>query len=114
MLEIFKSGLNHFFISTLAAIIFAPIIISILYRFNQVSKLEKTKLGEGKGTNALFIRIMNTQKTNGTPNMGGVIIWILIPLLAYFLLDFSATLKVLLIGFILSGFCRRCYFYKWI
>jgi phospho-N-acetylmuramoyl-pentapeptide-transferase len=104
MLEVLKSGLHYLFISTLSAIIFAPIIISILYKFNQVSKVEKTNLGEGKGTNALFLRIMNTQKTNGTPNMGGVIIWILIPLLAYFLIDFTPILKVLLIGFILSGF----------
>jgi phospho-N-acetylmuramoyl-pentapeptide-transferase len=104
MLEVLKSGLSNLFLSTLAAIVFAPIMISLLYKFNQVSGIKETKLSEGKGTNALFLRIMNTQKTNGTPNMGGLIIWILIPLLAYFLLDLTPVIKVLLIGFALSGF----------
>lgn len=104
MLEILRSGLSHFFISTISAIVFAPIMISLLYKFNQVSGIKKTKLAEGKGTNALFLRIMNTQKTNGTPNMGGIIIWILVPLLTYFLVDLNPILKVFLIGFALFGF----------
>jgi phospho-N-acetylmuramoyl-pentapeptide-transferase len=103
MLEVLKSGLSDLFISTLTAIIFAPIMISLLYKFNQVSGIKKTKLAEGKGTNALFLRIMNTQKTNGTPNMGGLIIWILVPLLTYILVDLTPVLKVLLIGFSLFG-----------
>ena len=104
MLDIAKSGLEDLFIATLASIIFAPIMISLLYKFNQVSGIKKTKLAEGKGTNALFLRIMNTQKTNGTPNMGGIMIWILVPLLSYLLLDITPTIKVLLIGFVLFGF----------
>ena len=103
MLETLKSGLDNLFISTLSAIIFAPIMISLLYKFNQVSGVKKTDLGEGKGTNALFLRIMNTQRTNGTPNMGGLLIWILIPFLAYLLIDITPVIKVLLIGFILFG-----------
>jgi phospho-N-acetylmuramoyl-pentapeptide-transferase len=47
---------------------------------------------------------MNTQKTNGTPNMGGILIWILVPLITYFLVDLTAELRVLLLGFILFGF----------
>jgi phospho-N-acetylmuramoyl-pentapeptide-transferase len=104
MLEALKSGFVHFFIATLTAIIFAPIMISLLYKFNQVSGIKKTKLAEGKGTNALLLRIMNTQKTNGTPNMGGLIIWILVPFLTYLLTDLTPILKVLLIGFALFGF----------
>lgn len=104
MLEVLRSGFEHLFISTISAIIFAPIMIFLLYKFNQVSGVKKTKLAEGKGTNALFLRIMNTQKTNGTPNMGGILIWILIPLLSYFLVDLTPILKVLLIGFTIFGF----------
>ncbi|KUK76434.1 MAG: phospho-N-acetylmuramoyl-pentapeptide-transferase [candidate division WS6 bacterium 34_10] len=104
MLEALKTGLSYFFISTVASVIFAPIMISLLYKFNQVSGIKKTKLAEGKGTNALFLRIMNTQKTNGTPNMGGILIWILVPLITYFLVDLTAELRVLLFGFILFGF----------
>lgn len=104
MSEILKSGLQYLFISTISAIIFSPIIISILYKFNQVSTVKKTKLAEGNGTNALFLRIMNTQKTNGTPNMGGVIIWLLVPILIYFLVDLNPILKTLILGFIIVGF----------
>ena len=104
MLEVLKSGFEDLFITTIASIIFAPIMISLLYKFNQVSGIKKTKLAEGKGTNALFLRIMNTQKTNGTPNMGGVMIWILVPLISYLLLDITPVIKVLLIGFITLGF----------
>ena len=103
MLDVLKSGFEDLFITTLAAIIFAPIMISLLYKFNQVSGVKKTKLAEGKGTNALFLRIMNTQKTNGTPNMGGLIIWILVPLISYLLLDITPAIKVLLIGFVIFG-----------
>jgi len=104
MLEVLRSGLNDLFISTIASIIFAPIAISLLYKFNQVSGVKPTKLAEGKGTNALFMRIMNAQKTNGTPNMGGIIIWILVPLITYLLIDLTPVLKTLLLGFTLFGF----------
>ena len=104
MLEVLKSGFENVFISTLATIIFAPIMISLLYKFNQVSGVKKVDLGEGKGTNALFLRIMNTQKTKGTPNMGGLMIWILVPILTYLMVDLTPILKIFLIGFVLSGF----------
>ncbi|MCK9415073.1 MAG: hypothetical protein PHG60_00280 [Candidatus Dojkabacteria bacterium] len=104
MLEILKSGFHDMFISAFAAMVFTPIMISLLYKFNQVSGIKKTELGEGKGTNALFLQIMNTQKTNGTPNMGGIMIWILVPLLTYFLVELTPTIKIFLIGFALSGF----------
>jgi phospho-N-acetylmuramoyl-pentapeptide-transferase len=103
MLDALKSGLSHFFISTVASILFAPIMISLLYKFNQVSGIKETKLAEGNGTNALFLRIMNTQKTNGTPNMGGILIWILVPVITLFLVDLTAVFRVLLIGFALIG-----------
>ena len=103
MLDTVKTSFQYLFISTLASIVFAPIMISILYKFNQVSTVKKTELGEGKGTNALFLRIMNTQKTNGTPNMGGLMILILVPILIYFLIDLNSFLEVFLIGFTLSG-----------
>jgi phospho-N-acetylmuramoyl-pentapeptide-transferase len=104
MLETVKNGLGDLFISTFTAVVFAPIMFSLLYKFNQVSGIKKTQLAEGKGTNALFLRIMNTQKTNGTPNMGGIMIWILVPFLTYFLVDLTPIIKVLLIGFTLFGF----------
>lgn len=104
MIPIIKESLNFLLISTIASIIFAPIMIEILYRFNQVSGLKKTKLGSREGTNSMFLRIMNVTKTNGTPNMGGVLIWIVVPIVTFIFAPLTPILKVLLIGFMLFGF----------
>jgi phospho-N-acetylmuramoyl-pentapeptide-transferase len=103
MLDILKTGLKDLFISTIVSILFAPIIISLLYKFNQVSNHKKIELAEGKGNNSLFLKIMNAQGNNGTPNMGGVIIWILVPLLTYLFIDITPIIKVFLIGFFSFG-----------
>ncbi len=104
MTEILKESLKYLFISTLASIILAPIMISILYKLNQVSGLKKTELGSREGTNSIFMRIMKSTQTNGTPNMGGVLIWIVVPLIAYIFTPMFPQLRALLIGFMLFGF----------
>ncbi len=104
MIPILKDSLNYLLISTVASVIFAPIMIGILYQFNQVSGLKKTKLGSTEGTNSMFLRIMNATKTNGTPNMGGVLVWIIVPLVMYIFAPVTPMIQVLLIGFILFGF----------
>lgn len=104
MIPIIKESLNFLLISTLVSIIFAPIMIEILYRFNQVSGLKKTKLGSREGTNSMFLRIMNVTKTNGTPNMGGILVWIVVPIVTFLFAPLTPALKVLLIGFLLFGF----------
>ncbi|MFA5622928.1 MAG: hypothetical protein WC981_01730 [Candidatus Dojkabacteria bacterium] len=103
MITILKESLDYLFISTVASIVLAPIMIGILYRFNQVSGLKKTKLGSTKGTNSMFLRIMNSTKTNGTPNMGGILIWLVVPIITYIFVPLTPSLKVLLIGFLLFG-----------
>lgn len=103
MIEILKESLNYLLTATVVSVIFAPLMIGLLYKFNQVSGIKKTKLGLGDGNNSTFMKIMNSTKTNGTPNMGGILIWIIVPILAYFLLPSSPLLNVLLIGFILFG-----------
>jgi len=104
MEEILKQSLNYLFISILASTIFAPIMISILYKFNQVSGIKKTKLATTEGTNSVFMRIMNSVKTNGTPNMGGILVWIIVPLVTYIFSPLTDGIRVLLIGFMLFGF----------
>jgi phospho-N-acetylmuramoyl-pentapeptide-transferase len=104
MVEILKSSLEKLFISTIVSVIFAPIMISILYKFNQVSGIKKSKIGATDGDNTLFMRIMNSTLTNGTPNMGGILIWIVVPILVALLVPMSPVLKVFLFGFILFGF----------
>ncbi|MDX9739033.1 MAG: hypothetical protein RBT33_01570 [Candidatus Dojkabacteria bacterium] len=104
MIPILKESLDYLLISTIASIILAPIMIGVLYRFNQVSGLKKTELGSAKGTNSMFLRIMNSTKTNGTPNMGGILIWLVVPIITYIFVPMTPSLQVLLIGFLLFGF----------
>jgi len=104
MIDILKESLKYLFISTGVSILFAPIMISILYKLNQVSGIKKTKLGSGDGTNSIFMRIMKTTQTNGTPNMGGILIWIIVPLITYIFTPMFPALRALLVGFILFGF----------
>ncbi|HBB64934.1 MAG: phospho-N-acetylmuramoyl-pentapeptide-transferase, phospho-N-acetylmuramoyl-pentapeptide-transferase [candidate division WS6 bacterium GW2011_GWC1_33_20] len=103
MTDILKESLNYLLASTIISIIFAPIMIGILYKFNQVSGLKKTKLGSRKGTNSIFMRIMKSNETNGTPNMGGILIWIIVPLMTYIFAPLTPQLQVLLVGFMLFG-----------
>lgn len=104
MVEIFKQSLESLFIATLVSIIFAPIMISILYKFNQVSGIKKSKIGGGDGDNSLFMKIMKTNLTNGTPNMGGILIWVVVPAMVLLLVPLSPVIKVFLLGFVLFGF----------
>ncbi len=104
MLDIIKKSLESLFVSTIASAIFAPIMISILYKFNQVSGIKKTKIANGEGDNTLFMKIMRSTTTNGTPNMGGILIWIIVPLITMLLVPLTPVVKVFLLGFALFGF----------
>jgi len=104
MLNILKETLNSLFITVSISIIFAPIMIEILYKLNQVSGVKKSKIGGIAGDdNSIFMKIMRVTKTNGTPNMGGILIWIVVPLMTYVLLPTTPVLKVFLLGFLLFG-----------
>lgn len=104
MLDILRESLQYLFISTIISILFAPLMIGLLYQLNQVSGIKKTKLGSREGTNSIFMRIMKSTQTNGTPNMGGVLIWIVVPIVTYFFTPMFPALRPLLIGFLLFGF----------
>lgn len=104
MIDTLRSSLNYLFLAVLCSAIFAPIMINILYRFNQVSGLKKSKIGASENEdNSLFLRIMRVSETNGTPNMGGILIWIVVPLIIAFTVPLTETIKVFLLGFILYG-----------
>lgn len=104
MAEVLKDSLEKLFLATIASAIFAPVMISILYKFNQVSGIRKSKIGAGDGDNTLFMKIMNSATTNGTPNMGGILIWIVVPLMVFLLVPMTPIIKVFLFGFLLFGF----------
>ena len=103
MTEILKKSTELLFISTLVSVIFAPIMISFLYKFNQVSGIKKSKIGGGDGDNSLFMKIMKTTTTNGTPNMGGLMILVIVPILVLLCVPITEVVKVFLIGFVLFG-----------
>lgn len=104
MIDILRTGLNYLFLAILCSAIFAPIMISILYKFNQVSGLKKSKIGaEENGDNSLFLRIMRVTETNGTPNMGGILIWIVVPIIVALTVTLTPVIKVFLLGFVLYG-----------
>lgn len=111
-MAVLKESLKYLFISTTVSILLAPVMINILYKFNQVSGIKKTKLGSREGTNSIFMRLMKTTQTNGTPNMGGILIWIIVPIITYIFLPkfllyndyLIPQIRVLLIGFLLFGF----------
>lgn len=102
---IVKSALENLFISFIFAFAFAPLMIAILYRFNQVAAHKKTKLGGGmKGDNSLYLKIMNVSGKNGIPNMGGILIWFVVPILTFFLVDRTEDINLFILSFILFGF----------
>ncbi|MGI6484465.1 MAG: hypothetical protein ACOX0R_02495 [Candidatus Dojkabacteria bacterium] len=103
MTEILKKSIELLFISTLVSVVFAPIMISFLYKFNQVSGIKKSKIGGGEGDNTLFMKIMKTATTNGTPNMGGLMILVIVPTLVLLFVPITEVVKVFLIGFVLFG-----------
>ena len=98
-----RKGIELLFVSTIISTIFAPIMISALYKFNQVSGIKKSKIGASDGDNSLFMKIMKTTTTNGTPNMGGLIILVVVPLTILLFMSITEIIKVFLIGFILFG-----------
>ncbi|HKM19941.1 MAG TPA: hypothetical protein VJY47_01820 [Candidatus Dojkabacteria bacterium] len=101
MADVLKKSLELLFLAVGVSIVFAPIMISLLYKLNQVSGIKKTKIGDGD--NSLFMKIMKTTTTNGTPNMGGLMILIIVPTIILFTIPISELVRVFLIGFILFG-----------
>jgi phospho-N-acetylmuramoyl-pentapeptide-transferase len=49
------------------------------------------------------MKIMKSTRTNGTPNMGGVLIWITVPFITLIFTPIFSQLQVLLLGFFLFG-----------
>jgi phospho-N-acetylmuramoyl-pentapeptide-transferase len=101
--ELVVEWIEYFLISFLFAIIIAPILIRLMYKYGQVSILKETKQGLSSNSNSLFMQIMDRTKTNGTPNMGGILILLTVPLVSFSFLNISSGIRILLYGFILFG-----------
>lgn len=79
-------------------------MIRYLYRFNQVAAHKKTKLGGGiEEDNTLYLRIMNVSGKNGIPNMGGIMVWVVVPFTILLTLDLTPLIVVLIWSFVLFG-----------
>ncbi len=88
-----------FFLSFAAAAILTPIIINLLYRLNMTVRHVVNKDEKNKD----FVKIHGWK--TGTPNMGGIMIWIIVPL-GLILLNISGAFpefKPLIWGFIIFG-----------
>lgn len=104
MQDIIIDSLGYMLISIVVSAFLAPVMINILYKFNQVAGHKKSKLGGGmEGDNSLYLKVMKAEVRNGTPNMGGILIWIIVPLLAKLILPQSNFLSVLTTAFIIWG-----------
>ena len=102
-MDILKNSLQALFLTLVFSALLAPIMINLLYKFNQVSGIKKSKIGGGDGDNTLFMKIMKSTTTNGTPNMGGVLVWVVVPIMTLFLVPVTPVIKTFLFGFILFG-----------
>lgn len=102
-MDILKNSLQALFLTLVSSALLAPIMINLLYKFNQVSGIKKSKIGGGDGDNTLFMKIMKSTTTNGTPNMGGVLVWVVVPIMTLFLVPVTPVIKTFLFGFILFG-----------
>ncbi len=103
MINEIKKSLFLFFISGAFTTITSPFLIHLMYKLNQVSLHKETKLGSFSGTNKTFLKIMKVSQNNGTPNMGGIIIWIAVPILSWLFLPHTNLLKIFLLAFIIFG-----------
>lgn len=106
MLDILKNTFEALFLSVIAASIFAPMMISMLYKMNQVAEHKKSKLGGGvkEGeTNEVFLKIMNVSGQNGTPNIGGILVWVVVPIMTILLVQRTESVNTFLLGFLLLG-----------
>lgn len=102
-MDILKNSLQALFLTIVSSALLAPIMINLLYKFNQVSGIKKSKIGGGDGDNTLFMKIMKSTTTNGTPNMGGVLVWVVVPIMTLLLVPVTPVIKTFLFGFILFG-----------
>lgn len=102
--EVLTESLEALIVSLIVSAIFAPIMIAILYRTNQVSGHKKSELGGGvEGTNELFLKVMNVTASNGTPNVGGILVWFVVPIVTFMMVERNTTINIFLLGFILFG-----------
>lgn len=100
-----KTSILYLLLSGAITMILAPIMINVLYTFRQTADHQKSKLGGGmKGTNALYLKVMKATGKNGTPNMGGVLIWLIVPAIALIFLPKNEIFNLFNIGFLVLGF----------
>lgn len=98
---------NSLFTAFIIAAVFAPIMINILYRANQTAAHKKAKLGGGiEEDNSLYLKIMNVSGKNGIPNMGGILVWLVVPLTMWITLDLgkNQAYNLIIFSFLIFGF----------
>jgi phospho-N-acetylmuramoyl-pentapeptide-transferase len=94
--ELFRV-VTYFFVALIVSAGIAPVLIDLLYRlqFTVKHKLTKDK------SNKKFYELHKHKI--GTPNMGGILIWIVVPLLVWALIGLTSFTKTIIISFVVWG-----------
>lgn len=101
MMEILNSlisdSIYYLFITFLVSSALAPLLIALLYKLHFTVRhiVNRDKL------NKEFVKIHGWK--SGTPTMGGILIWITVPVICWIVLPHTITLKGFVIGFWIFG-----------
>jgi phospho-N-acetylmuramoyl-pentapeptide-transferase len=77
-------------IGLILGIILFPLSIRLQYKYNQTTKHKNNSLGGGAGgINSLWMKIQPEEQKNNVPNMGGIPIWLGLPIGLFILKIFN-------------------------
>lgn len=95
--DILSLSLVYFFVTFVVSFLIAPVVIDLLYRL----KLTVRHVVNKDKKNKEFVSIHGWK--TGTPNMGGLLVMLMVPAMIFFFTPRSLANSVLLGGFILLG-----------
>ena len=92
---------KYFFIGFIAAAVWVVPLIDLLYKLKMIANHKKIK-----GINAIFYKINKERAKIGTPSLGGILIWLTVPViwLAFFHTPFSRAMALIFFLIGLYGF----------
>lgn len=95
--SLISDSMLYFFMSFLVTAAISPIVISLLYKLHFTVRHVLNKDMKNKE----FVKIHGWK--SGTPTMGGIMIWLTVPILSWIVLPHSSVLKGFVLGFLIFG-----------
>lgn len=95
MIETLRNNLLIFFITAIAAFAISPIVIDLLYKMQLTVRNAINK--DKKKRELVNIHGLKTV----IPNMGGLVVFFVVPIMIYFLVDKTSKIWVIFVGFIM-------------